>query len=319
MFKFELEEQENVSKTSTIWAEKYKPATLNDFIGDATFKNTIQSFIDNKEIKNLFLHGSCGTGKSAIAKLIINTLPCDSLWVNTSDENGVLTIRSKIQDFAMTVGIQPFKIIVLDECDFGTPEFFAILRGVIDQYQASTRFIMTCNFPDKVPDAIKSRCQSFEVKPLDNVAIMKHIIKILIAENIKFKNEDVAFAVQSFAPDLRKIINFTQQSSISGELVITKTNSADHDYKLKLVELLKESLNDSKAFSNIRQIIADAGFSNYDSVYKYLFNKVDDYANGHEAEVILNLADAVYQSSLIFEREITFTACMHKIIETIKK
>jgi DNA polymerase III gamma/tau subunit len=178
---------------------------------------------------------------------------------------------------------------------------------------------MTCNFPDKVPDAIKSRCQSFEVKPLDNVAIMKHIIKILIAENIKFKNEDVAFAVQSFAPDFRKIINFTQQSSITGELVITKATSADHDYKLKLVELLKESLNDSKAFSNIRQIIADASFSNYDSVYKYLFNKVDDYANGHEAEVILNLADAVYQSSLIFEREITFTACMHKIIETIKK
>ena len=318
MFKFELEEQENVSKTSTIWAEKYKPATLNDFIGDATFKNTIQSFIDNKEIKNLFLHGSCGTGKSAIAKLIINTLPCDSLWVNTSDENGVLTIRSKIQDFAMTVGIQPFKIIVLDECDFGTPEFFAILRGVIDQYQASTRFIMTCNFPDKVPDAIKSRCQSFEVKPLDNVAIMKHIIKILIAENIKFKNEDVAFIVQSYAPDLRKIINVAQQSSVDGELTLARANSADHDYKIKLIELLKSSSSNRDAFKEIRQLVADAAFSNYEEIYKYLFNKVDDYANGHEAEVILILADTVYQNSLIFEREISAVACMHKIISAIK-
>jgi replication factor C small subunit len=318
MFKFELEEQENVSKTSTIWAEKFKPTTLNDFIGDSTFKDTIQSFIDNKEIKNLFLHGSCGTGKSVIAKLIINTLPCDSLWVNTSDENGVLTIRSKIQDFAMTVGIQPFKIIVLDECDFGTPEFFAILRGVIDQYQASTRFIMTCNFPDKVPDAIKSRCQSFEVKPLDNVAIMKHIIKILIAENIKFKNEDVAFIVQSYAPDLRKIINVAQQSSVDGELTLARANSADHDYKIKLIELLKSSSSNRDAFKEIRQLVADAAFSNYEEIYKYLFNKVDDYANGHEAEVILILADTVYQNSLIFEREISAVACMHKIISAIK-
>jgi DNA polymerase III gamma/tau subunit len=177
---------------------------------------------------------------------------------------------------------------------------------------------MTCNFPDKVPDAIKSRCQSFEVKPLDNVAIMKHIIKILIAENIKFKNEDVAFIVQSYAPDLRKIINVAQQSSVDGELTLARANSADHDYKIKLIELLKSSSSNRDAFKEIRQLVADAAFSNYEEIYKYLFNKVDDYANGHEAEVILILADTVYQNSLIFEREISAVACMHKIISAIK-
>ena len=319
MFKFELEEQVDVSKTSSIWAEKFKPTKLEDFVGDASFKNTIQSFIDSKEIKNLFLHGSCGTGKSAIAKLIINTIPCDSLFINTSDENGVTTIRSKIQDFAMTSGINPFKIIVLDECDFGTPEFFAILRGVIDQYQLRTRFIMTCNFPDRVPDAIKSRCQSFEVKPLNNIDIMKHLIKILNAEKITYKNEDVAFIVKSFSPDLRKIINFAQQSSIDGELKITKASSADHDYKVKLVELLKESSNNSKAFTECRQLVSDASFSNYEDLYKYLFNKVDDYSNGNSAEIILILAESLYQTSLTPEREIGFCAAIYKIIKAINK
>ena len=318
MFKFELEESESPSKTSSIWAERYKPTTLNDFIGDTSFKESIQRFIDSKEIQNLFLYGTCGTGKSSIAKLLINTIPCDSLWINASDENGIDTARGKIQDFAMTMGIQPIKIIVLDEIDRTSLEFQGILRGICDQYQSSTRFIMTCNYHEKVIDAVKSRCQSYEVKPLDNVAIMKHIIKILTLENIKFKNEDVAFIVQSYAPDLRKIINVAQQSSVDGELTLARANSADHDYKIKLVELLKQPAKIG-IFNEIRQLISDASFSNYEDVYKYLFNKVDDYSGNNAAEVILNLAEAVYQSSLVFEREITFVAAMHKIIETVKK
>jgi hypothetical protein len=117
---------------------------------------------------------------------------------------------------------------------------------------------------------------------------------------------------------MRKIINFAQQSSISGELVLSKANSADHDYKIKLVELLKESPNNSKAFNECRQLLADASFSNYEDLYKYMFSRVDDYANGREAEVILILADTVYQNSLISEREINAAACMHKIINAIK-
>lgn len=314
-----MEEKEDVSKSSSIWAEKFKPSKLEDFIGDLSFKNTIQNFIETSEIKNLFLFGSCGTGKSSISKLLIDTIPCDSLWINCSDETSIDMVRSKIKDFAMTIGIQPIKIVVCDEADRLSPSAQDSLKGILDQYQLTTRFIFTCNYPDRIIDPIKSRCQSYEVKSLDNVAIMKHLIKILNAENIKYKNEDVAFIVQSFCPDLRKIINFAQQSSITGELVLSKANSADHDYKIKLVDLLKDSPNNSKAFTECRQLLSDASFSNYEDLYKYLFSKVDSYANGHSAEVILILAETVYQNSLVFEREITCCACMHKIIETIKK
>ena len=318
MIKIEFEEQPDVSKTSNIWAEKYKPTVLDDFVGDEHFKNSIKSFIDKKEVQNLFLYGPAGVGKSTISKLLINTLPCDYLWINSSDENGVDTIRNKIQDFAMTMGLKPFKIIVLDEIDRTTPEFQGILRGVIDQYQSSTRFIMTCNYHEKVIEPIKSRCQSFEVKPQSKIDIMKHLVKILHAEKVSFKNEDVAFVVNSYAPDLRKIINFAQQSSIDGELKILKEDVSSQDYRVKLVELLKDSPDNYKAFGQIRQLVVDAGFSNYEEIYKYLFSQVDIYSNGKAPEVILVLADAVYQNALVFEREITFVATMHKIIKAVK-
>ena len=147
---------------------------------------------------------------------------------------------------------------------------------------------------------------------------MKHIIKILNLEKIVFKNEDIAFIVGSYFPDIRKIINFTQQSSINGDLKIQKASAADHDFKIKLVELLKQSRKVNN-FTEIRQLVADASFSNYEEVYKYLFSSVDEYASDNAPEVILHLAEAVYQSALVFEREITFVATMHKIITAIRK
>jgi DNA polymerase III delta prime subunit len=187
----------------------------------------------------------------------------------------------------------------------------------METYSTSTRFVLTCNQQERVGPAIKSRCQSFEIRPPSKPEVMKHLVSILQKENVKFDPKDVAFIVASYFPDMRKIINFAQQSSINGEMKLAKANVADHDYKTKLIELLKTPTK-AGVFDEIRQLVADASFSNYEEVYKYLFDHVNDYAPTKAAEVILNLADAVYQSAIVFEREITFCAAMHKLLAVLR-
>ena len=315
-FEIEMEEMPPVSD-HTIWCERYRPKKLKDLIATPALKESIETWIAQKDIFHIFLYGSPGCGKTSIAKILVDSIPCDSLFINASDENSVDVMRNKIQDFAMTIGLQPLKIIVLDEFEKTTPDAQCILRNIMETYSQSTRFILTANYQEKVIPAIKSRCQSFEIKPVSKPEAMAHLVHILDKEKIKYEKKDVAFIIQSYFPDLRKIINFTQQSSITGELKIAKASTADQDYRNKLVELLKTP---SKAgvFTQIRQLVADAAFSNYEELYKYLFEKVDDYAPNKQAEVILNLADAVYQSSLVFEREITFVATMHKLLTALK-
>jgi replication factor C small subunit len=312
---FEMEETPEVSDHS-LWVERYRPRTLDELIGSPAVKETLQIWIANKDIPHLLLFGPPGTGKTSIGKILIKHIPCDSLIINASDENGVDSIRDKVQDFCMTMGVQPLKIMFLDEADRLTPDAQGILRNLMETYSSSTRFILTCNYAEKIIPAIKSRSQSFEIKPPTKPECMKQLVKILTTEKIKFEPKDVAFIVASYFPDMRKIINFASQSSVTGELKIAKANTQDQDYKMKLLELLKNARRPG-VFDEIRQLVADASFSNYEEVYKFLFDHVSDYAPTKEAEVILHLADAVYQSALVFEREITFVAAMHKMLTVL--
>ena len=284
-FRIEMEDQPRVYH-HTLWTEKYRPFNIDDFIGNPLFKETLRLWLKNKDIPHVFMFGSPGCGKTSAAKIIVRSISCDNLFINASDENGVDSIRNKVQDFAMTMGIQPLKIVVLDEFDRTTPEAQCILRNLMETYSVSTRFLLTANYAEKVIPAIKSRCQSFELKLPSMSAAMEHLVKILGLEKIIYQKEDVAFIVKSYYPDMRKMINFMQQSSINGTLKIAKAAAADHDYRVKLLELLK---NYKKAgiFNDIRQLVADAAFSNYEEVYKFLFDKVNDFAGSKAPEVIV--------------------------------
>lgn len=301
----------------SLWAERYRPRTFDDFIGSESVKETLKIWLEKKDIPHLLFFSSPGTGKTSLGKLLVKDIPCDSLIINASDENGVDSIRNKVQDFCVTMGMQPLKIMFLDEADRLTPDAQGIMRNLMETYSQTTRFILTCNYPEKISSAIKSRSQSFEILPPSKPEVMKHIVNILNKENVKFDPKDVAFIVSSYFPDMRKIINFTQQSSVNGVLKIAKANTADQDYKDKLIALLKTPTK-AGVFNEIRQLVADASFSNYEDVYRYLFDHVNDYAQGKQAQVILHLADAVYQSALVFEREITFVAAMHKMLDVLK-
>lgn len=301
----------------SLWVEKWRPRNLDDFIGSPALRETAKIWIQNKDIPHLLLFSSPGTGKTSLGKMLTSLIPCDSLMINASDENKVDDIRNKVQDFCITMGMQPFKIMFLDEADRLTPDAQGVLRNLMETYSHSTRFILTCNYQEKITPAIKSRCQSFEVKPPSKAELMSHLVKILEKETVTFAPKDVAFIVASYYPDLRKMINFAQQSSLTGELKIAKANAADQDYREKLLELLKQPTK-AGIFDEIRQVVADAAFSNYEEVYKYLFDHVNDYAGVKAPEVILYLAEAVFQSSMVFEREITFVATIHRILMVLK-
>lgn len=312
---FEMEEAVEVSDHS-LWVEKYRPKILESFIANDGLREKARQWILEKSIPHLLFTGPSGTGKTSLAKLLIKHIPCDSLIINASDENGIDNIRTKVQDFCMTMGTQPLKVMFLDEADRLTPEAQDMMRNLMESFSETTRFILTCNYKQRITSAIDSRSQRFEVLPPSKGEVMKKLVEILTTEKIQFDVKDAAFIVSSYYPDMRKIINFAQQSSINGQLKISKVDSTDRDYKTKLVDMLK-TYNKAGIFTDIRQAVADAAFSNYEEVYRYLFDHVNEFAGVKAPEIILILAEAVYQSSLVFEREITFVAFMHKILTAL--
>ncbi len=314
---FEVEESVGRNPHS-LWVEKYRPAEFADFLGSETVKGSVKLFIENKDIPHLMFYGPPGTGKTSLSRLLINSIPCDSMEINASDENGVDSIRSKVQDFAMTMGIHPLKIMFLDEADRLTPDAQGILRNLMETYSEHTRFVLTCNYKEKIIPAVQSRCQVFEIKPPSKKDCAGKLAHILTAEGVKFQPQEVVFIINSYFPDMRKIINFSQQSNLRGTITIAKENAIESDYKSKLIELLKTP-NKAGIFDEIRQLIADASFSNYEEVYRHLYDKVDEYSSGKQALVIIQLAESSYQSALVFEREITFCAAMHKLLKILSK
>jgi DNA polymerase III delta prime subunit len=316
-----VEESENKpKKVHTLWVEKYRPALLDGYLGNETLKTAVSQMIEKRDIPHLLFHGPAGTGKTTLAKLLVANIPCDYLYVNASAENGIDTVREKLKNFAMGAGFKPLKVIILDEADFLSTNAQAGLRNFMEAYSLHTRFIITCNYPEKVIPALVSRCQTYEVKPISKKEVAQKLVSILQAEKVQFTVEDLGFIVNTYYPDIRKVIQFAQQSNVNGVIKICKENALEADVYVKIVEILK---NPSKpgAFQELRQIVADIDPTSLEQIYKYLFDKVDTYAKGKEALVILELGEAVNYSALVIPkvRDITFMASMQKIMKHLGK
>lgn len=299
-----------------IWAEKFRPKSMDEFIGNDNIKRHISDFIAQKDIPHLLFFGTAGTGKTSLAKLLVKHIPCDHIYINASDERTIDTIRDKITGFAATVAFEPLRVIILDEADYLPALSQAALRNVMETYAIHSRFILTCNYIERMTTPIVSRCAAFKVEPPSMADVAAQLAQILETEKVTYSLADIEFIVKSYYPDIRKIINFAQQNTSKGKLMIAVDNVVETDYREKLLSLLKTPKK-SGVFNEIRQLVADASFSNYDEVYKFLFDKVDDFAKGKEPQVILELADAVYQSSLVFEKEITFVAALQKLLKVL--
>ena len=183
------------NKQHTLWVERYRPVDLENYIGNEHLKTKVSKYISTGDIPHLLLHGKAGTGKTTLAKLLVSNVDCDQMYVNASDENNVETVRNKIKMFASSVGFKDLKVIILDECDFLTPNAQAALRNLMETFSKHCRFILTCNYVERIIDPIQSRCQSFQIVPPSKIQVAKHLHNILVQENIMDTPEDIKILV----------------------------------------------------------------------------------------------------------------------------
>ena len=300
-----------------LYVEKYRSKVLDEYVGNETLKQVIAKYIEQNDIQNLLLYGPPGTGKTTLAKLLINNINCDHLYINASDERGIETIREKVQGFASTASFKPLKVIILDEADFITIQGQAALRNVIETYSMSTRFILTCNFIERIIDPLQSRCQVLKIVPPSKGEVAKHVVTVLEKENTEYDLDSIKTVVNQFYPDLRKILNTCQLSTHNGKLTLDKSVLIASNYIDKVItELTKPTLTSWKI---IKQIIADSNISEYDELFRELYNRVEEYSKGNDGEIIILVSESQYQSNFRIDKEINIMACISQILKIILK
>ncbi len=303
--------------SNTLWVEKYRPSSLDTYIGNDHLKGKVKVYLESGDLPHLLLHGKAGTGKTTLAKILMNNIDCDYLYINASDENNVDTVRTKIKNFASSVGFKDYKIIALDECDYITPNAQAALRNLMETFSKHCRFILTCNYVERIIDPIQSRCQSFQIIPPSKKEVAIHLSGILDNENVLYEVSDIGLLVNGGYPDIRRVINSAQRNVIKGKLILDKGSVIQNDYKLKLLEILKTQ-DKKSAFKNIRQLVADSQITDFADLFKLLYDEVDSYGKGHVAECILVIAKYELSDSQVVDKEINAMAMLIELLGVIK-
>ena len=299
---------------NSLWVEKYRPKRLSEYVGNEHLKEKVADYLQSGDVPHLLFFGKAGTGKTTLAKLIVNSINCDYIIINASDENNVDTVRNKVKGFASTIGFKDMKVIILDEFDYMTPNAQAILRNLMETFSKHCRFILTCNYVEKVIDPIQSRCQTFQIVPPTKKDVAVQISQILGKEGVSFEPKDLVPIIDSSYPDIRKIINTCQLNSSKGKLKLDTTSVIDSDIKSKVVEILKGSDAKPNKWKNIRQAIADARVQDFTEFYTYLYEKVDEYGGSNTSNIILILSESQHKDALVVDKEITFMSCIIQIV-----
>ena len=301
----------------SLWVEKYRPQSLETYIGNEHLQSKVKVYLESGDLPHLLLYGRAGTGKTTLAKLLVNNIDCDYLYINASDENSVEVVRDKVKNFASTLGFQEMKVIILDECEYITPNAQAALRNLMETFSKHCRFILTCNYVERIIDPIQSRCQSFQIIPPYRKQVAVHLGNILTKENVTNEIEDIVTIVNGGYPDIRRVINAAQRQVVDNKLVIDEGMSIQSDYKNQVLEILKTQ-DKKNSFKNIRQLLADSKVTDFSDLFRLLFDTVDDWGRGHVAECILVLAQYQQSDAVVVDKEINIMAMFIEIIGKIK-
>ena len=291
----------------SIWNEKYRVTNVNDFVCDENTRLDLQKYISNNDIPHLLLAGQAGVGKTTLAKLLYTNIDCDFLFLNASDENGIDIIREKVKNFAQSASFKKIKIIVLDEADYLTKEAQAALRNIIESFSKTTRFILTCNYLEKIIEPIQSRCNVYKLEPPSKGKVAERLVDILENEKIEYRLEDVVKIVNGTYPDMRRAINLLQQHSLDGNLKNKEIITSDY------IGLIINELENKKSILTIRQIITDSDVKDFQEIYRALYEKYFEKPN-----IIIILAEYQYKHAFVLDKEINVIACLIKIIEELK-
>ena len=303
----------------SLYVEKYRPDSMDGYVGNQHIIEKVKIYIESNDVPHLLLYGQAGTGKTTLAKIITNQIDCDLMYINASDENSVDAVRDKIRGFASSMGFKEWKIVILDEADYLTPNAQAALRNLMETFSRTTRFILTCNYVEKVIDPIQSRCQTFGITPPSKKEVAMRLKQILDMEEVKYEMSDLAILVNSGYPDIRRVLNAAQRQVVGNELKIDKTSAIQANYMDEVLTVLQSNGSVKDSFTNVRKIIADSKVRDFTPFYRFLYDEVDNYANGKIGSTILNIADAQYKDSAVVDKEISVMAMLLEIITDIRK
>tara|TARA_B100000927_G_scaffold260817_1_gene230636 strand:+ start:1460 stop:2392 length:933 start_codon:yes stop_codon:yes gene_type:complete len=302
-----------------LWVEKYRPTDVSTYVfRDEAQRKQVQNWIDDGGIPHLLFSGSPGTGKTTLAKVLINELKVeknDVLYINASRDNGVEMIRKKISAFSETMPWGEFKVILLDEADHISPEGQAALRGVMELYHASVRFILTCNYPNMIIPALHSRCQGFHIEQLDQNDFTLRVGEILADNKVKFDIETLDAMVRANYPDLRKTINMVQMTIVDNNLVMPDENTNTSEWRIKMVELFKAG----KILDARKLIIKSARADEYNDIFTWLYKNLDLYTKDdfQYDSCVLAIREGMIKHTQVADPEINLSATLIEISRTL--
>ena len=298
-----------------LWVEKYRPNTLNGYVfRDNHQKEQVERWVKEGTIPHLLFSGNAGIGKTTLAKILFNELdvnPLDILEINASRTNSVEDVRDKIVNFVQMIPFGNFKVVLLDEADYLSPNAQAALRGVMEEYHTTARFILTCNYPNRIIPAIHSRCQGFHIERVDQTEFTARVATILVEENIEFDLDTLDTFVRATYPDLRKCINMVQMNSVDGKLLSPdKGDTGEADYKLEMVELFKAG-----KISEARKLVcSQARPEKMDEIYRWLYDNIAIFGDETKQDkAILIIKQGLVDHTLVSDPEINLAATLIRL------
>ena len=305
-----------------LWVEKYRPKTINDCVLPAHIKKTFEDIVKGGELHNMLLTGTAGLGKTTVAKALCNELDLDYLLINGSEESGIDTLRNKIKQFASSVSLQGgYKVVILDEADYLNPQSTQpALRGFIEEFSGNCRFILTCNFKNRIIEPLHSRCSVIEFnipkKDADRLCsvMMSRLMLILDDEGIKYETAILAELIMKYMPDWRRVINELQRYSTSGVIdsgILVSLNDVS-------VNELMSSLK-MKNFKKMRQWVSNNIDSDPASLFRKMYDNMNEYVEPNSIpQMVLILADYQYKNSFVADHELNLVACCTELMAGVK-
>ncbi len=298
-----------------LWVEKYRPKTIDGYVfRDSHQKEQIQSWIEQGSIPHLLFSGNAGIGKTTLAKILLNELEIndlDVLEINASRTNSVEDVRDKIVNFVQMIPFGNFKVVLLDEADYLSPNAQAALRGVMEEHHTTARFILTCNYPNRIIPALHSRCQGFHIERTDITEFTARVATILVSEEVDFDLDTLDTFVKATYPDLRKCINTVQMSSLNGKLLSPqKDDTGQADYRFEMVDLFKKG-----KISEARKLVcSQARPEEIEDIFKWLYSNVSIFGDDERQEkAILIIKQGLVDHTLISDPEINLAATLIRL------
>ena len=298
-----------------LWVEKYRPNTVDGYVfRDDAQKQQVKQWIADKTIPHLLFSGNAGIGKTTLAKILLNQLDVndlDVLEINASRTNSVDDVRDKIVNFVQMIPFGDFKVVLLDEADYLSPNAQAALRGVMEEYHTTARFILTCNYLNRIIPALQSRCQGFHIERIDQTEFTARVAEIVLTEGVTPDLDILDTYVKATYPDLRKCINMVQMNCVDGTLVPpSKADAGNADYKIEMVELFKAG----KIGQARKLVCSQARPEEIEDIYKWLYDNIDLFGDEEKQEsAILIIKQGLVDHTLVSDPEINLAATLIRL------